>query len=59
MLRHVVRCVVPDNSKNCSDIIFSYRKLLFVLSIMTLRPFALSGTIYITTQGNIPEDLNL
>ena len=28
MLRHVVRCVVPDIPKNCSDIIFRLRKLL-------------------------------
>ena len=28
MLRHVVWCFVPHISKNCSDIIFSPRKLL-------------------------------
>jgi hypothetical protein len=29
------------------------------LSMTALRPFAVSGTIYTTTQGNIPEDLKL
>jgi len=41
MLRHVVRCVVPPISKNCSDIIFSPRKLLGAKhdGITTLQSF--------------------